>query len=302
MSSANIVWPERAGERHSPSPRSPTTPAISSQFAKGLLVWGPRRQEQKRPTQLLLSFFFLLLILLFGPQRSSPSFRPDPRFLMAVARRDGQGWPSPKSFAPAGPFPGPPLDVNIAARLESLAESGAEGLFPIHGDRVQLQQMVMNLLLNAVEAMGASQAGARELLISTEQDHKGVLVAVRSPGRASTRHICSAFSIPFTPRNRGAWGWDYRSAGRSSKLMADAYGSLFVSHTGLCFSLRFLPGRLDQRIVCFSNGFRMPAHHRQQCHARRAGSAPAYENHHKLGSRHDATCRFKLVERSVLLA
>src|ERR1700742_673980 len=45
-----------------------------------------------------------------------------------------------------------------------------------------IQQVVLNLLLNAVEAMGATKAGARELLISTEQDHREVLVAVRDSG------------------------------------------------------------------------------------------------------------------------
>ena len=58
----------------------------------------------------------------------------------------------------------------------------AEGLYPVHGDRVQLQQVVMNLLLNAVEAMGGSQAGTRDLLISTGQDRKSVLVEVRDSG------------------------------------------------------------------------------------------------------------------------
>jgi signal transduction histidine kinase len=30
----------------------------------------------------------------------------------------------------------------------------APGLLPLHGDRIQLQQVVMNLILNAIEAMG----------------------------------------------------------------------------------------------------------------------------------------------------
>src|SRR5205085_10582287 len=59
----------------------------------------------------------------------------------------------------------------------------AEGLAPVHGDRVQLQQVVLNLILNAVEAMGSVDAGSRELLISTEQNQaEGVLVAVRDSG------------------------------------------------------------------------------------------------------------------------
>jgi signal transduction histidine kinase len=66
--------------------------------------------------------------------------------------------------------------VSVQTRL-------AEGLLPVQGDRVQLQQVVLNLILNAVDAMGLVDAGARELLVSIEQNHtNGVLVAVRDSG------------------------------------------------------------------------------------------------------------------------
>ena len=53
----------------------------------------------------------------------------------------------------------------------------------IEGDRVQVQQVVLNLILNAVEAMSDLDEGARLLQISTKSDPaNGVLVAVRDTG------------------------------------------------------------------------------------------------------------------------
>jgi len=66
---------------------------------------------------------------------------------------------------------------NVAVRTQL-----AEGLPSIQGDRVQLQQVILNLIINAVEAMSSVSDGSRELLISTTKDVGGVLVAVRDSG------------------------------------------------------------------------------------------------------------------------
>jgi PAS domain S-box-containing protein len=58
----------------------------------------------------------------------------------------------------------------------------ADRLSLVHGDRVQVQQVVMNLILNAVEAMGSVEIGARELSVCTEQDQTGAVVTVRDSG------------------------------------------------------------------------------------------------------------------------
>jgi len=59
-----------------------------------------------------------------------------------------------------------------------------DGLAPVQGDRVQLQQVIVNLILNAVEAMNPDQKGGRELSIRAQQSQTdgGVLVQVRDSG------------------------------------------------------------------------------------------------------------------------
>ena len=57
------------------------------------------------------------------------------------------------------------------------------GLPAVDGDRIQLQQVILNLILNAVEAMSDIDEGVRELRISTETDAAGgVRVTVRDTG------------------------------------------------------------------------------------------------------------------------
>jgi PAS domain S-box-containing protein len=59
----------------------------------------------------------------------------------------------------------------------------AEGMPLIQGDRVQLQQVILNLLMNAIEAVNSVGDGPRELMISTDQaPSQSVLIAVRDSG------------------------------------------------------------------------------------------------------------------------
>ena len=66
----------------------------------------------------------------------------------------------------------------------SLATRLAKDLPPIRGDRVQLQQVIMNLVMNAVEAMSSVDGGGRELQIVTEkdqEDHISITVSDSGP-------------------------------------------------------------------------------------------------------------------------
>jgi C4-dicarboxylate-specific signal transduction histidine kinase len=73
----------------------------------------------------------------------------------------------------------------------------AEGLPRVQGDRVQLQQVLLNLIINAIEAMRDVGEEERELLISTRNEPDGVSVEVRDSGPGfvpeTLDHVFEAF-------------------------------------------------------------------------------------------------------------
>ncbi len=80
----------------------------------------------------------------------------------------------------------------------------ADGLPLIYGDRVQLQQVILNLIINAIEAMSGVAETPRALQISTAQADHSILVAMRDSGPgldpASLEHLFNAF---YTTKSSG---------------------------------------------------------------------------------------------------
>jgi PAS domain S-box-containing protein len=80
------------------------------------------------------------------------------------------------------------LEVIALTRVEvlkngvSVRTQLAESLPLIRADRVQLQQVILNLIINAVEAMRDVGEEDRELLINTRNEPDGVCVEVRDSG------------------------------------------------------------------------------------------------------------------------
>jgi len=95
------------------------------------------------------------------------------------------------------------LDVVALTRSEILTrrvalETDLAATLPrIQGDRIQLQQVVLNLILNAVEAMGNNNEVARELWISSKMDENHVLVAVRDTGSGLDPNRVDSLFEPF---------------------------------------------------------------------------------------------------------
>ena len=81
----------------------------------------------------------------------------------------------------------------------------AEGLPLVQGDRVQLQQVILNLVINAVEAMSGVGKDSRRLLVSTEKNVSGeVLVIVQDSGPGLNAEVGDRLFDPFyTTKSNG---------------------------------------------------------------------------------------------------
>jgi PAS domain S-box-containing protein len=109
------------------------------------------------------------------------------------------------------------LDINEAIREMIVLTRGEalkngvsvrtqlEGLPLVQGDRVQLQQVVLNLILNAVEVMSSVDGARRELSISTQRRGADeVLVAVRDSGPGiDPEHLERVFESFYTTKPSG---------------------------------------------------------------------------------------------------
>ena len=90
-------------------------------------------------------------------------------------------------------------------RRVSLRTDFAANLPFVLGDRVQLQQVILNLMMNGIEAMSSVGDGSRELLIKTQRDDsEQVLISVIDSGIGldpkNAEHLFEAF---FTTKTEG---------------------------------------------------------------------------------------------------
>ncbi|MBH5370054.1 PAS domain-containing sensor histidine kinase [Bradyrhizobium glycinis] len=144
----------------------------------------------------------------------SPNFEKAQQALVSIvaeAKRGGEIISWIRSLIKKAPAPKESVDVNAAildvitiARSEllkhdvSIQTDLAPGLPLVKGYRVQLQQVVLNLILNAIEAMNCVDVGGRELRISTAADASNrVVVAVRDTGPGLDVAIVDRLFEPF---------------------------------------------------------------------------------------------------------
>jgi C4-dicarboxylate-specific signal transduction histidine kinase len=121
----------------------------------------------------------------------------------------------------------------------------ADDLPSVRGDRIQLQQVLLNLIINAVEAMSQTSEGRREIQVSSQgmtevagvlnesavhyeaSDQVGsthVLVAVQDSGPGLDPRRVEQIFDAFTQQSRKDLVWAWQSADRLWKHTEDASG------------------------------------------------------------------------------
>jgi C4-dicarboxylate-specific signal transduction histidine kinase len=115
------------------------------------------------------------------------------------------------------------MQEHKTARMPQEQQSSARGA--LLADRVQMQQVMINLAINAIEAIEAVTDRPRELVIRSCQDETDqVSIAVQDSSVGIAAENADRCSTPSSPANPMEWAWDYRSAVRSSKRTEDACG------------------------------------------------------------------------------
>ena len=143
------------------------------------------------------------------------------------------------------------IQPELAKHEVVVEEALVEGLVPVLADRIQLQQLVLNLIINGIDAMAEVTARARRLVISCGRGQgeggPGILVAVQDAGIGAGAHDLEKLFDPFFTTKRDGLGMGL-SIGRS---IAQAHGGRLWARRnadhGLTFSL-LLPEASQPRV------------------------------------------------------
>jgi signal transduction histidine kinase len=167
--------------------------------------------EMNQPLSAIILHGKACLRWLSGEHPDPTELREALKHIVDDASRAGEVVARIRALARKTPTEKGPLDLNetieqvgLLARGEllknrvSLHTELRENLSPVVGDRIQLQQLLLNLFINAVEAMSEVADRPRQLVVATgDHDSRHVFVAVRDTGvgldPGGREHIFDAF-------------------------------------------------------------------------------------------------------------
>jgi hypothetical protein len=121
-----------------------------------------------------------------------------------------------------------------------LVEELSSSMPAVQGDRVHLVQVLIVLLINAIDAMDGVLPARRRVVVSTNVSDSMVEIAVRDAGPGIPAGDFSRSSIPSSPPRRRAWASGSPSHARSSRPTGPHLGG---EHHGRRGHVPIPPGR-----------------------------------------------------------
>ena len=95
------------------------------------------------------------------------------------------------------------VNADLIGRGVTVIRNLSPDVPPIKGDRVQLQQLTLNLILNAADAMANNAPGTRRLYITTSRYDSTVRTSVRDEGTGLPPDVERLFQPFFTTKPQG---------------------------------------------------------------------------------------------------
>jgi C4-dicarboxylate-specific signal transduction histidine kinase len=118
-------------------------------------------------------------------------------------------------------------DQAVAGKI-SLNSELASGNLMVRGDRIQLQQVVLNLILNGMDAITGTSGGPRQVSVSTAvRDSRVAIVSVKDSGHGIPEETLARIFEPFFTTKKSGMGMGLSIAGN----IAHAHGGRIWAET-----------------------------------------------------------------------
>ena len=128
-------------------------------------------------------------------------------------------------------------DADLRSQQVSVSIDLRDRLPPLLGNRAQLEEVLLNLITNAIEAMDALTDRARLLQIRSYiiQEGSAVVVTIEDSGTGIHDKNKARIFEPSSPQNPREWDWASASVERSSNYIMGIFMHLPTILTGRFF-------------------------------------------------------------------